>query len=64
MQDQLIGYVLGALEAPEHEQVEQLLGSDTRLREDLELARKTLTPLACDRDHHEPPFGLAASTCR
>lgn len=64
MRDQLLGYVLGALEASEHERVEQLLGSDARLREEMELAHKALTPLKCDQDHLEPPPGLAAMTCR
>jgi type II secretory pathway pseudopilin PulG len=41
-----------------------MLKSDTRMCEELELVRKSLAPLECDKDHHEPPFGLAAATCR
>lgn len=64
MRDQLLGYVLGALEASEHERVEESLGSDARLREEMELAHKAIEPLKCDREHLEPPPGLAAMTCR
>lgn len=64
MRDQLIGHVLGALEAHEHEEVEKLLKTDHQLCQELELIRKSLDPLECDKDHLEPPMGLAASTCK
>jgi len=64
MRDQLFGYVLGALDASEHQRVEEMLSSDARLQEELQLAHKAVAPLACDREHHEPPLGLAAMTCR
>jgi len=64
MRDQLFGYVLNALEASEHQRVEEILSSDARLQEDLDWAHKAVAPLSCDRDHLDPPLGLAAATCR
>lgn len=64
MRDQLIGYLLGALEAPEHELVEARLSHDPQLRRDLEILSRSLEPLAADKAHHEPPVGLAVRTCR
>ena len=64
MRDRLFGYLLGALDPHEHEEVERLLGSDARMCEELELMRKALAPLECDKGLHEPPIGLAETTCR
>jgi len=64
MRDQLLGYLLGALDAPEHGQVEEALQSDPQLRSEADLLRRSLEPLEVDREHHQPPLGLALNTCR
>ena len=63
MKDQLIGYLLDALEPQEHEQVEAQLNSDPQLKRDLELLARSLRPLAADKEHFDPPAGLAERTC-
>ena len=61
--EHLLGYLLGALEPEEHELVERALENDPRLLEDLERLSAKVKPLAHDREHHEPPAGLALRTC-
>jgi hypothetical protein len=63
MRDHLIGYLLGALEPSEHEQVEVQLGRDPHLRRELDLISRCLEPLAADKEHIDPPAGLADRTC-
>jgi len=63
MRDQLIGYLLGALEPSEHELVEARLGHDKQLQSELAILSRSLQPLAADRGHYEPPLGLAHRTC-
>lgn len=64
MREHLLGYLLGALEAPEHEAVEQALEQDLTLRSELDSLAATLEPLRADRSEEDPPAGLAARTCR
>ncbi len=64
MRDQLIGYLLDALEPSEHEQVESQLRRDPQLARELELLSHCLRPLAADKAHFEPPTGLAERTCQ
>jgi hypothetical protein len=64
MQDYLIGYLLDALEPHEQELIESRLGSDPDLRRDLQLASRSLEPLAADKAHFDPPIGLAHRTCQ
>ena len=64
MQENLLGYLLGALDGPEHEQVRQQLENDPGLREQLSLLENRLAPLEQERWQYEPPSGLAAATCR
>jgi hypothetical protein len=64
MRDQLIGYLLDALEPSEHELVEARLSHDPQLRRDLQLAARGLEPLAADKAHYEAPVGLAERTCQ
>jgi hypothetical protein len=64
MRNQLIGYLLGALDPSEHELVEARLSRDTQLRRDLEVLARCLHPLAADKAHYEAPLGLAERTCR
>ena len=54
---------MGALEADEHRQVKRQLLSDPELQRDLSRLQAILKPLECDRQHYEPPPGLAARTC-
>ncbi len=65
MREQLLGYLLGALEPTEHEMVEARLADDPALQEDLMRLRDKVAPLAADDEHedYEPPVGLAARTC-
>ena len=63
MREDLLGYLLGALEPTEHELVEARLSEDPALQEDLQRLRQRVAPLAADRTEFEPPEGLAARTC-
>jgi hypothetical protein len=63
MREDLIGYLLGALEPEEHAAVEARLGHDPSLKRELELLSRSLQPLACDQQHYQPPVGLAHRTC-
>jgi hypothetical protein len=58
MRNELLGYLLGALEKEEHAQVESKLASDRGLQSDADLLRKGLTPLDADQKHFEPPADL------
>ena len=64
MREQLIGYLLNALEPGEREAVEHALEHDTELREELSVLARGLTPLRCARDEAVPPAGLATRTCQ
>jgi prepilin-type processing-associated H-X9-DG protein len=64
MPDDLIGYLLNAIEPDEQQAVEQHLQRDESLRRDLELLRRSLQPLAGDVGHHEVPPGLAHRCCQ
>jgi hypothetical protein len=63
MREQLVGYLLGALEPEEREAIEAQLLEDPELREELQLLRERLPPLE-DADPIEPPCGLANRACR
>lgn len=67
MHDQLLGYLLGALEPSEQEEVEARLLEDAQLQEALARLRQKLALLDADDDggdEFEPPPGLAARTCK
>jgi hypothetical protein len=64
MRDQLIGYLLDALEPSEQEQVEVRLSRDPQLQRELDILTRSLLPLAADKDHFHPPAGLALRTCQ
>ena len=64
MREDLIGYVLGALDGPEHESVKRKLQSDEKLQHELERLEERLEPLQQFRWDHEPPRGLARLTCQ
>ena len=63
MQEQLLGYLLGALDPDEHSEVEEKLSDDPLLRYQLEELRTELAPLEAARGSYEPPLALAARTC-
>jgi hypothetical protein len=63
MQEQLLGYLLGALEPAEHEAIERQLNERRELQLDLEKLRCCLDPLHCDAGHVDPPPALASRTC-
>lgn len=64
--EQLLGYLLGALERAEQEQVEQELATNPRLREELTEMKATLDKvgLSDPAEPIEPPAGLAERTCQ
>jgi hypothetical protein len=65
MRENLVGFLLGALEEPDDARVQAAL-SDPRdgatMRRDLDLLRKALQPLERDRGIDPPPSGLASRT--
>ena len=63
-QEQLLGYLLDALEDEERQQLQQDLANDPDLREQLATLRSALQPLESSREPVEPPPGLAQRTCR
>src|SRR5262245_38157372 len=63
MRENLLGYLLNAVEPDERSMVESHLAQDARLRDELDLLRTSLAPLSDDRPHHEPPKGLAQRCC-
>jgi hypothetical protein len=62
--EQLLGYLLEALEDSERESVEEELKHDPGLRKELSELRRMLRPLWGDRSDFAPPSGLADRTCR
>src|SRR5689334_1011042 len=62
MDDLLLGYALNALDPADRRSVEARLCDDPVARRRLELLRRSLAPLAADRDNPEPPPGLVART--
>lgn len=65
MRERLVGYALGALDDDERRDVEAALAdphAGDRLRNDLELVRSAVAPLARDRGPVDAPAGLAART--
>src|SRR5436853_75637 len=62
MEENLIGYLLDALEPPDKEQVEEHLRTHPETQARLELLRKALAPLAADAEQPEAPRHLAVAT--
>ncbi|MCC6123770.1 MAG: hypothetical protein IT426_02310 [Pirellulales bacterium] len=62
--EQLLGFMLGALESDERAEIEAQLESDPECRKELTLLRRQLEPLAALKQDFGPPVGLAARTCR
>jgi prepilin-type processing-associated H-X9-DG protein len=63
-QEQLLGYLLDALEDDERQQIQQDLANDPQLRGQLETLRAVLAPMESSRELFDPPPGLARRTCR
>lgn len=63
-QEQLLGYVLGALDDDEQRHIAARLEREPELLGSLESARRSLRPLQSIPRHYEPPSGLAERTCR
>ena len=63
MRQQLLGYLLGALDAPEQARVEQQIQRDPRLQQELEEIDSSLEPLRQQPQSPDPPEGLAQRTC-
>ena len=61
MNEDIIGFVTGALDAQEHQHIENLLRSDTDLQAQVDLIRRSLRPLESYR-HCEPPSDLYSQT--
>lgn len=64
MDEQLLGYLLGALDAEECESLEQRLHGDPKLQADLARLQNRFAPLAALDHAVDPPVGLAERTCR
>ncbi|HTU23125.1 MAG TPA: hypothetical protein VMG10_34130 [Gemmataceae bacterium] len=62
MEENLVGYLLNALDDEPHQQVEASLQESPELRARLELLERGLDPLAADRGTPEPHPGLVLST--
>lgn len=65
MRDDLVGYLIGALDAPESHLVEALLAdpqSGKLARRDLEVLRRSMSPVVADREPFPAPAGLAMRT--
>ena len=64
MQEQLLGYLLDALEDDEKAALERELQGNESLRRELDDLRLQVAPLDVDVDGFNPPSGLAGRTCR
>lgn len=62
MDDLLLGYLINALDPTDRRTVEARLCDDPAARRRLELLRRSVAPLATDREDPEPPPGLASRT--
>jgi len=63
MRDDLIGFVLGALDLGEHEELRRKIEQDESLQRQLRIVERGLTPLRWSEPPADPPEGLAARTC-
>jgi len=62
--EQLLGYLVGALDDAQREEIELRLKSDPRFRREADLLRGQIQPLERLREDCTPPPGLAKRTCR
>jgi hypothetical protein len=64
MREQLLGYLIGALDPEEEKEVELSLQASSRWRQALDELRRQIEPLRWDAGHLTPPPGLALRTCQ
>lgn len=62
MRNELLGYLVDALETDDRAQVDIVLRNDQQLQGDLNLLQRALVPLEVDRHYLDPPAGLARRT--
>ena len=62
-QEDLLGYVLGALDAQEQAAVQQYIDQHPSVEEELLHIKNSLLPLECVSEPSGPPIGLARRTC-
>ena len=62
MRDELVGYLMGALDAPEMKRVKQRLAEDSQLQREADVLQRGIQPLEHDRQLYEPPSDLLRST--
>ena len=63
MRDDLVGFLTGALDASEHDEIKRKLDVDPALQDDLQRIERCLTPLSWDKADYTPPADLTARTC-
>lgn len=63
MREDLLGYLLNALDNAERQRVFEALQKDPHLRQQLEILRRHLRPLDATNVEFEPPAALAELTC-
>ena len=63
MHDDLVGFLTGALDASEHNEIQKRLDDSPELREQLAKIERCLSPLSWDKEDRIPPVGLAERTC-
>lgn len=63
MNEDLFGYLLNAIDEPEHQRIEEALKKDPQLQRQLEDLRKNLSGLDATSGDFEPPAGLTQRTC-
>lgn len=64
LEQELLGYLLEALEDSERESVEEQLRRDSKLRRQLGRMRRLIQPLQQTRRQYTPPADLVARTCQ
>jgi prepilin-type processing-associated H-X9-DG protein len=62
MEENLVGYLIGALDSDVHREVEKYLDDEPGARDRLEVLRRAMAPLEADKDTIDPPPGLAIRT--
>lgn len=63
MRENLLGYLLGALDGPEHEELKKQLENDPQLHSQLQKLEGHVEVLSCSHEDHHPPLGLAQRVC-
>ena len=62
-QEDLVGFVLGALDATEQNQIQDMIDNDPHLEEQVVELKNSLMPLEAINNPVGPPVGLARRTC-